>query len=578
MIKNWLRSLSSLPWKTLQLHLLLYLLVVGSVPIVSAMLFYYQLSSQNARHEAETSVQRMHLQILGQLQKEFELIRQAADNIRRDAVAQSYFGWAEHSASASDPNAKAYINQLIQAQQQMLDGKITVCITGTESGLSICPDSRLLDAGAQGIILDNGYQFVPVDGQSGQSVSEVRYTASLTPREYAGKVLIIADLSNWLEQLQSLYPFQEIMLSDGESRILLDFGEGAHSTVPPHQPFTSGAADTLGGSVLSQENLQLDSAILHSQLTVHNQALSETRVSFRYVAAVFFVLLLALSIISSFVFANLVTRPLHGLSRLMKRAERGDLKAYWTANSMKEINELGNAYNQMLNRLEELIKQVKREEALKKEAEMAALQYQLNPHFLYNTLNTIKWVAKIHKTPQISDAVSSLVRLLQASLGKKGDFISLQEEIGLIHDYMEIQTFRYGESVRLEFDVKPETKVCLVPRMILQPLVENALIHGMDGMQAKDGVITVSAQLDRDMLICEVSDNGKGMSEEEIEKLDKNERNKLGAREKMSGIGLRHIRQKIKLYYGEDYKMLVFSKKNQGTLIRLFLPIHVSED
>ena len=105
----------------------------------------------------------------------------------------------------------------------------------------------------------------------------------------------------------------------------------------------------------------------------------------------------------------------------------------------------------MLNRLEDLIKQVKREESLKKEAEMEALHYQLNPHFLYNTLNTIKWVAKIHKTPQISEVVSALVRLLQASLGKKGEFITLREEIGLTRDYMEIQKFRYGDRIQIVY-------------------------------------------------------------------------------------------------------------------------------
>src|SRR5690606_9119714 len=151
-----------------------------------------------------------------------------------------------------------------------------------------------------------------------------------------------------------------------------------------------------------------------------------------------FVLLAIVSFLSSYFFARHVTKPLHNLRTLMKRAEHGDLKAKWMVEGIDELNDLEQSYNQMHNRVEDLIKQVKIEEALKKDAEMEALQYQLNPHFLYNTLNTIKWVAKIHKTPQISDVISALVRLLQASLGKKGDFITIREETMLIQDYMHI--------------------------------------------------------------------------------------------------------------------------------------------
>jgi sensor histidine kinase YesM len=184
-------------------------------------------------------------------------------------------------------------------------------------------------------------------------------------------------------------------------------------------------------------------------------------------------------------------------------------------------------------------------------------------------------VAKIHKTPQISDAVSALVRLLQASLGKKGDFISLKEEVGLIQDYMAIQSFRYGDTVRIRYEIESLASVCLVPKMILQPLVENALIHGLEN-SAKDGEITIRAWLDRDMLLCEVQDNGKGM--DDPEKIMGTQPRGTSAKERMSGIGLSNIREKIKLYYGSDYKMHVFSKPNFGTTVRLSLPIHRNEE
>ena len=295
-----------------------------------------------------------------------------------------------------------------------------------------------------------------------------------------------------------------------------------------------------------------------------------------------FSLVVALCLGSSFLFIKYVTKPLYVLKMLMNRAERGDLRAYWTSKSSNEWTQLGESYNQMLNRLEDLIKQVKREESLKKEAEMEALHYQLNPHFLYNTLNTIKWVAKIHKTPQISEVVSALVRLLQASLGKKGEFITLREEIGLTHDYMEIQKFRYGDRIQIVMEVEELTLSCLVPRMLLQPLVENAIIHGIEPTK-REGRITIRSWLDRDLLLCQVEDNGVGIQMEEgssgwkaMHAVGGAQSGKL--RERMSGVGISHIREKIKLYYGPQFKMHIGSKPGEGTTIRMSLPIHQSEE
>ncbi|MNY12578.1 Sensor histidine kinase YehU [compost metagenome] len=295
------------------------------------------------------------------------------------------------------------------------------------------------------------------------------------------------------------------------------------------------------------------------------------------------VLVLALSFGGLILFIGSVTKPLYVLKALMNRAERGDLRAYWTFKSSNEWTQVGESYNQMLNRLEDLIKQVKREESLKKEAEMEALHYQLNPHFLYNTLNTIKWVAKIHKTPQISEVVSALVRLLQASLGKKGDFITLRDEIRLTHDYMEIQRFRYGDRIGIDMQVDEITLGCLVPRMLLQPLVENAIIHGI-GPTKNEGKITIKSWLDRDLLFCQVEDNGVGMQVEEGNSGWNAMQARGGAqaermlKERMSGVGISHIREKIKLIYGPEYKMHISSKPGEGTTIRMFLPIHQGEE
>jgi sensor histidine kinase YesM len=139
---------------------------------------------------------------------------------------------------------------------------------------------------------------------------------------------------------------------------------------------------------------------------------------------------------------------------------------------------------------------------------------------------------------------------------------------------MDIQSFRYGDRVRLELDIDPLAAQCLVPKLIMQPLVENALLHGFG--HGEGGLIKITARIDRDTLVCEIRDNGKGMPE--FAEQSDPPSGQSGYMERMSGIGLRHIRQKIKMYYGPDYGMQLFSKPNEGTTVKLTLPIHRVEE
>ncbi|MDB5085166.1 MAG: sensor histidine kinase [Bacilli bacterium] len=280
-----------------------------------------------------------------------------------------------------------------------------------------------------------------------------------------------------------------------------------------------------------------------------------------------FLVALFTAVVLSFLMSKRIVRPLNNLSLLMRRAGEGDLKAYSVINGSSEIQALGSSYNQMINQLENLIKQVKSEEQLKKEAEIEALQYQLNPHFLYNTLNTIKWVSKLHKTPKISEIVSSLVRLLQASLGKRGEFIPLAEEIGLVRDYLDIQMFRFGDQIQIHYDISGSAELCLVPHMILQPLVENALFHGLEPASAQ-GQLWIRARVDEEILVCEVEDNGVGMDHPQTD---------WHSKQKYSGIGLQHVKERIQLYYGSSYGLRVWSAPGEGTRVILILPVQFEE-
>ncbi|MDF2815968.1 MAG: sensor histidine kinase [Paenibacillus sp.] len=560
-----------------QIRLLLFLLLVGSIPLmVAAFVFNAQFTSI-ANQEQYEFVEKSHKQLLERTRLELESISRDLKQITEDYAVQRYVNrFYSQLDAAEERRLRDYIDMLLKRQITQNRYLLQMCVSTMEAGQTICSQAGSGQMPFNTIHEDMVKGFIPLASEAGTFIPRSTGSQNLLSTE----PILDPRTRSELGSVQVLIPIDRILadLADKPFEGSLTIVDQEKRTV-----FTTGGWNGSGenkGLVHSQTKLELPEGEWASSMDVAVTTNSSVA-NMRNVLIWLFILLAIVSVISSIFFARHVTKPLHNLRALMKRAELGDLKAYWMVEGIDELNDLGQSYNQMLNRLEELIKQVKLEESLKKEAEMEALQYQLNPHFLYNTLNTIKWVAKIHKTPQISDVVSALVRLLQASLGKKGDFITIREEAALIKDYMDIQSFRYGERVRIAFEIDELAVGCLVPRMILQPLVENAILHGIEPAK-REGVITIRAYLDRDLLTCEVEDTGDGVAmkaagEYEPEALTSTMRRNSLVRDRLSGVGLMHIREKIKLYYGPDYKMFIINKPGKGTTVRMFLPIHQSE-
>jgi sensor histidine kinase YesM len=539
-----------------QFRLLFFLLLIGSIPLVLAAYVFYGQSASNADEEQARRVELAHKQLLQRTARELDTAKWTLLQISHDYAVQRY----TDSANKGEAELKAlrdYIQYMLQQQLSQHRYFQQLCITMEDAGRTICTQVS--------------------NGQSTQDMAFKQAIIEPTYQTPKGTVTAIISTYQMVQGVAGDSPFLTHRITDSGGEILFQSGTFMHQG--------SDAAEEVESTVWNDSRivsiLKLDrpEGMWTSTVTVMAEP-SAANLKLQGQFVWLFVLLAVIAVASSFFFSRHVTRPLHQLQGLMKRAELGDLKAYWMDQGIVELNELGLSYNQMLNRLEELIKQVKQEEGLKKEAEMESLQHQLNPHFLYNTLNTIKWVAKIHKTPQISEAVSALVRLLQAGLGKRGDFITIRDEVGLIKDYMEIQAFRFGDRITMSYEIEAVAAECLVPRMIFQPLVENAILHGIEPSK-RPGGITIRVWTERDLLLCQVEDNGVGMAnraEGELEPAELRSIKGISAvRERFSGIGIEHIRQKIKLYYGPDYKMLIINKPGEGTIVRLSLPIHQSE-
>lgn len=279
------------------------------------------------------------------------------------------------------------------------------------------------------------------------------------------------------------------------------------------------------------------------------------------------------AVIAAVYISRIVYRPVRKLMVAMQEVSAGEMATRAEVVSNDEIGLAAKEFNRMLDRIEELIKQLIAEEKKKKEAELEALQYQITPHFMYNTLNSIKCYALIHGQKEIATVIEDFVELLQTCIRKKGAFLTVTEEVQILENYIHLQEFRNGEAYQTEYKIEREAEQCKIPRLLLQPLVENAIIHGLDIKKQKKRLL-IEAYTSGSRLYLEVKDNGRGMSEEQIEELLKKKEKKTKG---LTAVGIQNIQDRLKLYYGKQAKLSLESDE-KGTIARIYLPVNRNED
>ena len=286
----------------------------------------------------------------------------------------------------------------------------------------------------------------------------------------------------------------------------------------------------------------------------------------RFIAVVGFIYGI-LIIIFMIIFSIRYTEPMFKMMRVIKKVEDGDLSARMQIKSSDEIGQLGNSLNNMIDEMENLIVKLIKEEKEKKEVELEALHAQINPHFLHNTLNTIKWMAKIQGNVSVSKAITSLVKLLRVSTNLGKEKITLAEEIDYLENYMVIQRLRFNEEINLEFKIDESCLQLKVPKLILQPIVENSIIHGLE-KESFELKIRIKIYRDDNQVFIEIVDNGPGIKKETLDNIFELESD----HNKFSKVGLNNVNKRIKLYFGSEYGLEVKSKPGLGTKIIVNLP------
>lgn len=281
-------------------------------------------------------------------------------------------------------------------------------------------------------------------------------------------------------------------------------------------------------------------------------------------------IVLVFSVILVIILNKEITKPIVQLSMLMKEVRKGNLDVSSDLQYENEIGELGNGFNKMVADLKIYIRRIHEEEEKKRLLEFRVLESQIKPHFLYNTLNSIKWMAEMQNAESVSNAIVSLVKLIEFNMGSPEVLVRVSGEIEALQHYISLQQLRYWNSFEAFYSISKETEDLYIPKLSLQPIVENSIKHGLSNMSEK-GELKLSSRIEDDCLIFEITDNGIGMEKQQTENLLNDEQEQ--GENIVGGIGLKNVYQRIRLRYGDRYGVSIKSEKGKGTSIYLVFPI-----
>lgn len=279
--------------------------------------------------------------------------------------------------------------------------------------------------------------------------------------------------------------------------------------------------------------------------------------------------IIILFILFSILFFRGILNPINSLIKSMKKVEKGDLDTNADIRGDGEIQSLGRAFDKMVLEIKNLMRERDFKERERSKAEIEALQSQINPHFISNTLGSIRLMAMIAKVDSIKNITEAFMKLLTESFGKGGTTTSIEREMENLKNYVYIMKVRYGDKFDVEFDIDANIMDCTILKLILQPILENAITHGVSEIEDKGNISVKGYKLGEDLQF-EVADNGHGMSSEQIARLlsedFKNPRS-------FSSIGIRNVDRRIKLNHGEKYGVTIESRVGEFTNVKILLPM-----
>lgn len=302
--------------------------------------------------------------------------------------------------------------------------------------------------------------------------------------------------------------------------------------------------------------------------------LMKSAYTIRWITIIVVLLCIIFTAILYLFISDRLTRPIRDLREKMKQAERGDFSTIGARyDNDDEMGDLHRGFNKMIKNIIQLIEDNKKEQQALKKAELKALQAQINPHFLYNTLDAIVWMAETNNNAKVVEITKAFSTFFRLALSKGKEWITVEEEVEHVRSYLIIQGMRYRDILSYQIEADDRILSCQILKLILQPLVENALYHGIKNKRTPGFIQVRAARIDGGSLCLEVIDNGNGMTRQRLEEVIASLDAESSNFEKDTGYGLRNVNQRIQLYYGRQYGLTIKSEYKKGTHVIVRLPI-----
>ncbi|MDU5106643.1 histidine kinase [Clostridium sp.] len=269
-----------------------------------------------------------------------------------------------------------------------------------------------------------------------------------------------------------------------------------------------------------------------------------------------------------FLLVGQMTKPLYLLTEKMSKVKDGNFDEYIEVSGPEEIKELSSTYNYMIKDINKYVKELVVVQKEKRRAEIHALQMQINPHYIFNTLSSIKWLIWQGNKDKATSAIDAFISMIRNTISKTDEFITIEEEIENLKNYVLINNIRYGDRIKVEYFVMPNCYNYLIPKLILQPFIENSFFHAFPSEEEGEIQVFIK-ELDENNIKIEIYDNGIGIDNEKLDEVIEKKENK---NHHFSGIGINNVDSRIKLIYGNDYGISIKSKLNSGTTITIVIP------
>ncbi len=282
-------------------------------------------------------------------------------------------------------------------------------------------------------------------------------------------------------------------------------------------------------------------------------------------------LLILVAVVLAFIFSRMITLPIKQLQMTMEQAQEGNLMPVMIQASESEIISLNHSFNRMTEQIKQLMEKNVEEQRQKRKSEMKALQAQIKPHFLYNTLDSIIWMIEVGENEEGVEMTAALARFFRQSIGNSDEIVTIERELEYTKTYLEIQKMRYKDKMDFEISVNQEIMCEKIVKLVLQPLVENALYHGIEYKEGKGLIRIVGGYKEngeRSDIILQVIDNGVGIDHDALQHIFDHKKGKTTE----NGIGIPNIQERLHLYYGLEYGLLFESTKGEGTIVTVCIP------